>query len=93
MLAWDVESVRDWGLAVVGGSVVLAIVLAVVVRAIISKLVVVAVLTLLAAVVWQQRTSVQDCADRVGHTLAPGGRDSTTCTFFGRDVTVGSPLG
>jgi hypothetical protein len=59
----------------------------------VSKLVVIAVLLGAAAVIWQQRGSVEHCAGRVETTLAAGAEDDTTCTFFGRDVTVTSPLG
>jgi hypothetical protein len=93
MVGLDVETVRNVAVAVVAVAIVLAVVVAWLVRAIVSKLVVVGVLALLVAVVWQQRTAVQDCAERVSQTLAAGVQDVATCTFFGRDVTVASPLG
>jgi hypothetical protein len=89
----DFSTVRDVALAVVVGAIVLAAVFAVIIKALVSKLVVIGVFVALAAVVWQQRGSVEDCAGSVRQTLAEGARDSTTCTFFGRDVTVDSPLG
>jgi hypothetical protein len=93
MLGVDLETVRNVALAVIAGSVVLAIVLALVLKAIVSKVVTVAVLAVFAAVVWHQRSALEDCAQRVGQALAPGAQDATMCTFFGRDVTVDSPLG
>ncbi|MET0324933.1 MAG: hypothetical protein ABW219_06900, partial [Ilumatobacteraceae bacterium] len=63
------------------------------IKTIVAKLLTVAVLALLALVVWTQRVDVGECADRVGVTLAAGAVDDTTCTFFGQDVTVSSPLG
>ena len=84
---------RDVALAIAVGAVVLAVVFAVVVKWIVGKLVTVAVLVGIAGVVWWQRESLQDCADEVGQTLAAGAADDTTCTFFGREVTVASPLG
>lgn len=84
---------RDIALAIVAGAIVLAVVSAIVMKAIVTKLLTIGVLVGLALVVWFQRGSLQDCADRVGQTLAAGATDSTTCTFFGRDVTVDSPLG
>ena len=92
MLGVDFATVRDVALAVVVGAIVLAVVFAIVIKAIVSKLVVIGVLVALAAVAWQQRGSVTDCADRVRETLGAGATDGTTCTFFGRDVTVDSPL-
>jgi hypothetical protein len=93
VLGVQFDTVRDGALAIVVGAVMSAIVLAIVLKAVVSRLVVMAVLLGLAAVVWQQRGSVEDCAGEVGATLAAGARDDTTCTFFGRNVTVTSPLG
>jgi hypothetical protein len=89
----DFSTVRDVALAIVVGAVVLAVVFAIIIKALVSKVAMMAVLLVLAAVVWQQRGSVEACAGRVRQTLAAGATDSTTCTFFGRDVTVDSPLG
>lgn len=93
MWALELSTARDAALTVVAGSVVLAVVCAVVVKWIVGKLVVVLVLAGVAGIVWWQRGSVQDCADQVGQTLAAGATDATTCEFFGREVTVDSPLG
>lgn len=92
MTAIELSTVRDIALGIVVGAVVLAVVFAVVIKWIVGKLLAVAILGALAGIVWWQRDSLQDCADRVGQTLAAGATNSTTCTFFGRDVTVDSPL-
>jgi hypothetical protein len=86
------ETARNAGLAILAGAVAAAIVIAWVVKAIVSKLLALAVMAGVVIAVWSQRESLQECADRVGATLAAGAVDDTTCTFFGRDVTVGSPL-
>ena len=88
MVAIELSTVRDIALGIVVGAIVLAVVLAVVIRWIVGKLIAVAILVVLAGVVWWQREEVEDCADRV--RAAP--TTDTTCTFFGRDVTVDSPL-
>jgi len=93
VLALTFETARDSGLAIAAGAVVIAVVLAWLINTIVAKLLAVAVLALLALVVWTQRVDVAACADRVGATLAAGAVDDTTCTFFGRDVTVSSPRG
>jgi hypothetical protein len=87
------ETARDVALGVVVGAAVLAIVLGVVVRWVVGKVVALVVLFAVAGLFWWQRGDLQDCADRVGATLAAGATDTTTCTFFGRDVSVDSPLG
>ncbi len=93
VLGVEFDTIRDVALAIVVGAIVLAVVFAIAIKAIVSKLVVIGVLVVLAAVVWQQRGSVEDCAGKVRATLGAGATDDTTCTFFGRDVTVSSPLG
>jgi hypothetical protein len=92
VLGLDFSTARDVALAIAVGAVVLAVVAALLIKMIVSKLIVVALLVVVAAVAWQQRGAVVDCADGVRRTLAEGVSDDTTCTFFGRDVTVASPL-
>ena len=91
MVGLELGTVRDVALAVVVGAVVLAVIAASIIKVVVSKLAVVAALLIVAAVVWQQRGAVVDCADGVGRTLSEGTETDTTCTFFGRDVTVASP--
>lgn len=93
VLAVEAETVRNVALAIVAGAVVLAVSTALLVRWIAAKLVVVALLAVVAGVVWQQRGALGDCAGDLRRTLVDGASDSTTCTFFGRDVTVGSRRG
>jgi len=93
VLGEDFDTVRDVALAIAVGAVVLAVVFALVVKKIVAKLIVVGLLVGVAAIVWWQRGSVADCAGNVRHTLTAGATDATTCTFFGRDVTVDSRRG
>jgi len=87
------ETARNTALLAAGGLALFAIVSAWIVKAIISKLLTIAVLGGLALIVWTQRASLDDCADRVKATLQAGATDDTTCTFFGRDVTIRAPRG
>lgn len=58
-------------------------------KTIIQKLIGVLVLLVLAGVVWFQRDSLQDCADKVKQNVATSsGVVDTTCSFFGRDVQI-----
>ncbi len=93
MLGLDFATVRNVALVVVAIAVVLAVVTVYLVKAVAGKVVSILLFGGLAVVVWSQRQSLQDCADRVGTTLGAGAIDDTTCTFFGRDVTISSPLG
>ena len=56
-------------------------------KTIVQKLVGFVVLALLATLVWFQRDSLQDCADKVRASAGTSGVD-TTCSFFGRDVPI-----
>jgi hypothetical protein len=92
VIALEFETARNTALLVVLGALGLALAGAWIVKAIVMKLVTVALLVTIAAVVWSERRSLADCADRVGAVLHAGARDDTTCTFLGRDVTISSPL-
>lgn len=91
MFAVTLDSAKNAALIVTLTALGLALLAAWLMKAIVSKVLAVAVLAVLAGVVWTQRTSLDDCAGRVRDTLAAGAVDDTTCTFFGRDVTVGAP--
>jgi hypothetical protein len=43
------------------------------------------ILVLLALLVWSQRASLDECADKVREG---GVRGDTTCSFFGRDINI-----
>jgi uncharacterized membrane protein YfcA len=64
-------------------------------KTIVQKVAVGAVLALLAFAVWSQRTSLQDCADRVTNAFERQGTDvsfiDTDCSFFGFTVTISDP--
>lgn len=90
MLAVTVDQVKAGAAVAAAALVVLAIGSAWLMRTIVQKAVVAVVLVVLAAVVWTQRGSLDDCADQV---RASGGRSDTTCSFFGRDVTIATDRG
>jgi len=70
--------------------VVLAVVAAWVMKEVMQKVVVVVILGLLALLVWTQRASLQECADKVraAGTAINDPDVDTTCTFFGRDIEI-----
>ena len=48
-----------------------------------------AILGLLALLVWTQRSSLQECADKVRAEVSANGRNvDTTCDFVGRQITI-----
>lgn len=53
------------------------------------RLVLSVVFAALGIVIYTQRASLVDCADRVkGSVTADAPQQAVTCTFFGRDVTI-----
>jgi protein-S-isoprenylcysteine O-methyltransferase Ste14 len=59
-------------------------------KTIAQKAALVVIMILLAVLVWTQRTSLDECADKVREA---GVRGDTTCSFFGRDVRVSTNRG
>jgi protein-S-isoprenylcysteine O-methyltransferase Ste14 len=88
VLALSLETARNVALVAVVGFVALAIVTALVLKSIAQKVAVALVFGLLAVLVWSQRESLDDCAERVEQTIAAGASTDTTCTFFRREITV-----
>ncbi|MBV1894704.1 MAG: hypothetical protein KUG57_11685 [Ilumatobacteraceae bacterium] len=64
-------------------------------KSIMSKLLVAGLLALLAFAVWSQRSSLQDCADKVQGNFELAGTDvtiaDTECSFFGTTITISDP--
>lgn len=87
MLALTLGQAKSIALVVAAVLVGLAVLSAWIMKTIAQKLALVAILLLLALLVWTQRTSLQECADKVraGAGLT---EVETTCSFFGRDVPI-----
>jgi hypothetical protein len=88
MTDFDLDTARDASLWTVTAAVLLALVAVWVVKHVVSKVLTVVILLAIAALVWSQRAELVDCADQVTATIDQGLVPDTTCTFFGRDVTV-----
>src|SRR3954447_321011 len=86
MTALTLDTAKNVGIAVAVGLVALMLVTAFVVKKVSGKLICILLIGGLALGVWTQRTSLQDCADRV---RARGGDTAdVTCSFLGSDVKV-----
>jgi uncharacterized membrane protein YfcA len=88
MFAIDLESAKRIGIGVVVGLVVLSFLAAWLIKSVVMKLITIGLLLALAFAVWTQRNALQDCADQLQEKARVGDFSSTTCTFFGFDVTV-----
>ena len=91
VIGLSLDAARTVATAGVIALVAAAVVTALLMRSIAQKIAFALVLGLLAILVWSQRASLEDCADRVQASLAAGTATDTTCTFLGRDVTVPAP--
>ena len=86
--AITLNGARDGAIVVAVAGVVAAVLAVWLLKQVVSKLVTVAAVGVLLALVWSQRTSLDECADRVAATLTDGATDDGSCTFFGQDVIV-----
>jgi hypothetical protein len=93
MTAMTVESAKNIGIAVAVGLVALMLVMAFVIKNVTTKLITVLLIGGLAFGVWTQRSSLQDCADRVKARGVAVGSSDVTCSFLGSDVKVDVPGG
>ncbi len=95
MFGITLETARNIAIAVVVLFVVGAIAAAWLMKTIVQKVAVIVILLALAFAVWSQRTSLEDCADKVQENFELAGTDvsliDTECTFFGFTVTISDP--
>lgn len=95
MFGLTLDAAKDIAVAVVIVFLVGSIAAIWIMKTIIQKVATAAVLLLLAFAVYSQRTSLQDCADKVQGNFARDGTSvtviDTECSFFGTTVTVKDP--
>jgi protein-S-isoprenylcysteine O-methyltransferase Ste14 len=89
VLALTLGQAKTIAVAAVLVLVGLAILSAWLMRTVAQKIALVVILGLLALVVWTQRSSLEECADKVRAEADAGlAQVDTTCSFLGRDVTI-----
>ncbi|HEY0520097.1 MAG TPA: hypothetical protein VGC84_11445 [Ilumatobacteraceae bacterium] len=90
MIGMTLESAKNIGIAVAVGLVALMFVMAIIIKNVTTKLLSILIVGGLAFGVWTQRSSLQDCADRVkARGLAVG--SEVTCSFLGSNIKVPGP--
>jgi len=82
------DTAKQIAVGLLVGFIVLSVVSVIVIRNIVVKLASAALLVALALGVWSQRSSLQDCADRVRDRVEAGVRTDLECSFFGTDVAI-----
>jgi hypothetical protein len=88
MLALTLGQARNVALAAAVALVLGAVASAWLMKTMMQKIALVLILGLLAVLVWTQRASLDECADKVREGGVRG--VDTTCSFFGRDVQIGT---
>lgn len=95
MFALTLDAAKNIAVAVVIVFLVGSLAAAWIMKTIIQKVATAGVLLLLAFAVYSQRTSLQDCADKVQGNFAREGTSvtvtDTECSFFGTTVTIKDP--
>ncbi|MGB8860017.1 MAG: hypothetical protein WCC60_12210 [Ilumatobacteraceae bacterium] len=91
MIALSLESAKTIAIVVAIAFIAFSVISAWLIKNIVTKLVMVLLMAGLALGVWTQRTSLQDCADKVKATADALDTGNLTCTFFGTDVEVPLP--
>lgn len=85
MLALTLGQAKAIGVVLVIVLILLAVASAWMMKELTQKAALATILALLALLVWTQRSSLDECADKVREG---GIRGDTTCSFFGRDVKI-----
>jgi SNF family Na+-dependent transporter len=92
MAVVDESTLRNAALWVTGGSVVVGVLLMALVRSIVGKLMSAVFFSAIAVAAFTQRQAIVDCVDKVrGEVNAANPLDTkieTSCTFFGRDISL-----
>jgi cellobiose-specific phosphotransferase system component IIC len=95
VLALALDAAKNIAFAVAGIFVVGAVASAWIMKTIVQKVVTALVLVILAFAVYSQRTSLQECADKVQGNVGRAGTSvsvlDTECSFFGITVTISDP--
>jgi hypothetical protein len=89
--ALDVDAAKNIAVAVMAGSVILAILTAMFVRAALTKAVVILLLGGLVVVMVGQRSNITKCAERIEAEYRAGNGNDAACTFLGREFSVDVP--
>ncbi|MFT6289758.1 MAG: Na+-translocating ferredoxin:NAD+ oxidoreductase RnfA subunit [Ilumatobacter sp.] len=95
MIALTLSDAKNIAIAVAAVFAVGSVASAWIMKTILQKVAVAAVLAVLAFAVWTQRTSLQDCADKVKNAYELDGVNptliDTDCSFFGVTITISDP--
>ena len=93
MFSLDAETAKNASLGVVGGSFVALLLVLKFVKSLITKLLLIIIVVGIGVIVFGQRDSLTACVNGVKAQAKAGFSVNTSCTFFGREVTISLPTG
>lgn len=88
MFSMTLDSAKDIGIAVAVFLVVIMVLMFLLMKKVTGKLISVIIVGGLALGVWTQRSSLENCANKVKARAALGDTTNVTCTFMGSDIKV-----
>lgn len=95
VLAITLSEAKNIAIGLIAVFVIASVAAVWIMKTIIQKLAAAAVLAIFAFAVFTQRTSLQDCADKVQDAYTFEGIDTrvidTECSFFGTTITISDP--
>ena len=91
MIAMTVDSAKSIGVAAAVALIAIMLAMVMLIKKVTGKLIAIVIVGGLAVGVWTQRSSLQDCADKVKARGALGATSGATCSFLGTDVKVSGP--
>ena len=88
--ALNLNQAKNGSIIAIAACVVLVLLVLRFISSLVVRLVLSVVFAALGVVVYSQRASLVDCADKISSGVATSTADpgSVTCTFFGRDVKI-----
>jgi len=91
MTALTLQTAENTGLGVAAGLIALMVLMAIIVKNITAKILSILIIGGFAFGVWTQRSSLQDCADKLRAPGALTNSGHVTCKFLGSEVTISTP--
>ncbi len=87
----DIETIKTLALGVSGAAIVIGLIMMKVVSSIVGRVISLVIFVAIALAGYSQRAQLTDCANAVKNTTTSASSLTTTCTFFGKDITVKIP--
>jgi large-conductance mechanosensitive channel len=84
-----IDHAKNGSLIAIAVCVILLLVVLKFISSVVTKIILTIILTLIGGVVYSQRASVADCAEKISQQVQGNtGAVSVDCTFFGQDISI-----